>query len=293
MTSMHAASVTEPATTPPSETVLRAREVFSEGLAEVQQFAADTMALSPEELAVRAGLTLAVIVGAALALWLLRFIFKSIAKRLAPPEDAAPRKRVKIGGWTMLIARPAIWVLAFLLVLQIWGVGSRPRDGGPVRLHAGRAGRAALTIIVMLAAIDLARMAIHRLFGRMSDRARTPRRAAQIRTVAPVVGGIVTSVLVVIATMMVLSNVGIEIGPLLAGAGIVGLAVGFGAQTLVKDFLTGFFLIIEDVVSVGDVAKIGDASGVVEDMSMRTIKLRAFDGTLQVIPMARRRSSTT
>jgi small conductance mechanosensitive channel len=84
--------------------------------------------------------------------------------------------------------------------------------------------------------------------------------------------------------MMTLSEFGIEVGPLIAGAGIIGLAVGFGAQTLVKDFLTGMFLIIEDVVSVGDVAQIADASGTVEDMSLRTIKLRAFDGTLQVIP---------
>jgi small conductance mechanosensitive channel len=84
--------------------------------------------------------------------------------------------------------------------------------------------------------------------------------------------------------MMALSEIGVEIGPLLAGAGIVGLAVGFGAQTLVKDFLTGLFLIIEDIVSVGDVARIGDSGGLVEDMSLRTIKLRDFDGTLHVIP---------
>ena len=89
---------------------------------------------------------------------------------------------------------------------------------------------------------------------------------------------------VVIAAMMALSEVGVEIGPLLAGAGIVGLAVGFGAQTIVKDFLTGLFLIMEDSVSVGDVVQIGEFSGAVESMSLRTIKLRDFSGTLHIFP---------
>ena len=84
--------------------------------------------------------------------------------------------------------------------------------------------------------------------------------------------------------MMALSEIGVEIGPLLAGAGIVGLAIGFGAQTIVKDFLTGIFLIIEDAVSVGDVVMIADFGGVVEEMSIRTIKLRDFDGTLHIFP---------
>ena len=84
--------------------------------------------------------------------------------------------------------------------------------------------------------------------------------------------------------MMALSEVGVEIGPLLAGAGIVGLAVGFGAQTIVKDFLTGLFLIMEDSVSIGDVVKIGEFGGAVELMSLRTIKLRDFNGTLHIFP---------
>jgi small conductance mechanosensitive channel len=71
---------------------------------------------------------------------------------------------------------------------------------------------------------------------------------------------------------------------LIAGAGILGLAIGFGAQTLVKDFLTGVFLILEDTVSIGDIVTIGNFGGVVEDMSLRTIKLRDFDGTLHIFP---------
>jgi small conductance mechanosensitive channel len=83
---------------------------------------------------------------------------------------------------------------------------------------------------------------------------------------------------------MALGEVGVKIGPLLAGAGVVGLALGFGAQTIVKDFLTGLFLIIEDIVSVGDIIRIGESGGLVEQMTLRTIRLRDLDGTLHVFP---------
>ncbi len=75
-----------------------------------------------------------------------------------------------------------------------------------------------------------------------------------------------------------------QIAPVLAGAGVVGVAVGFGAQTLVKDFFTGFFLIIEDIVALGDVVQIQAFSGTVEEMTLRTIRLRDFDGTLHIFP---------
>src|SRR5262249_25076052 len=122
------------------------------------------------------------------------------------------------------------------------------------------------------------------LFTRVAERASTVRRASQLRTLAPVLVGVANTALVVLAAMTTLSQIGVEIGPLLAGAGIVGVAVGFGAQTVVKDFLTGVFLILEDAVSIGDNVKIAGFGGVVEEMSLRTIKLRDFDGTLHIFP---------
>jgi small-conductance mechanosensitive channel len=91
-------------------------------------------------------------------------------------------------------------------------------------------------------------------------------------------------VLIVIGLLTFLSELGLKVGPILASAGVVGIAVGFGAQTLVKDFLTGLFLIAEDVVSVGDNVRIGDSAGVVETMTMRTIRLRDPNGTLHIFP---------
>lgn len=87
-----------------------------------------------------------------------------------------------------------------------------------------------------------------------------------------------------IALIMVLGQVGVQLGPLIAGAGIVGVAVGFGAQDLVKDFLSGVFMLIEDQYGVGDVIDAGEAIGVVEGISLRSTRLRSLDGTLWHIP---------
>ncbi len=273
----------------PSQAALEARAVFGDLWAQVESFVSGVLALDPQEAALRAGLTLLVIIGAMVILALLRLVLKAIGSRLAPHDETEDhnnkkKKNGSFGKWTMPIARLAIAVGVILLALQIWGVDLSAMMEGPMGAILAIAGRGVLIIVVMLAAIELANAAIKRVFARIADRASGPRRAAQLRTIAPVVGGLVTSVLFVITAMMVLAQVGVEIAPLLAGAGIVGVAVGFGAQTLVKDFLTGIFLIIEDVVSVGDIVSIADSAGVVEDMSLRTIKLRAFDGTLQVIP---------
>jgi len=88
----------------------------------------------------------------------------------------------------------------------------------------------------------------------------------------------------VIAMFMILKEVGVDIAPLLAGVGIAGLAIGFGAQTLVKDFLTGFFILMENQYRVGDVVKIGDHSGLVEKIKLRTTILRDLQGVVHVIP---------
>lgn len=88
----------------------------------------------------------------------------------------------------------------------------------------------------------------------------------------------------VVAGLVVLKELGIEIGPILAGAGVVGLAVGFGAQNLVRDIISGFFFILEDQVRVGDVAVVNGTGGLVEQINLRTIVLRDLEGTVHVFP---------
>jgi len=101
-------------------------------------------------------------------------------------------------------------------------------------------------------------------------------------------GGLFVTVLrvtvVILAALMVFRELNFEIGPILASAGIVGLALGFGAQSLVKDIITGAFIVLERQFSVGDVVKIGDRSGVVESLGLRTTILRDMEGTAHIIP---------
>jgi small-conductance mechanosensitive channel len=109
-------------------------------------------------------------------------------------------------------------------------------------------------------------------------------RAQQIRTLADVFYSVGLFVLLFMALMQVLQVVGIDIKPLLASAGIAGLAIGFGAQTLVKDVINGFFLLVENQFDLGDVVKVSGVQGTVESLTMRRTVLRDADGTVHTIP---------
>jgi small-conductance mechanosensitive channel len=106
------------------------------------------------------------------------------------------------------------------------------------------------------------------------------RRAQRAATIGTLLRSIVSGVIVAIVVMMVLSEVGVDIAPLIASAGILGVALGFGAQSLVKDFLSGIFMIFEDQYGVGDIVNLGEASGTVEAVSLRVTRLRDVDGTV-------------
>jgi moderate conductance mechanosensitive channel len=106
----------------------------------------------------------------------------------------------------------------------------------------------------------------------------------RILTLLPLVNNVIRISLVLVAGMSVLSHIGINIAPLLAGAGVVGLAVGFGAQTLVRDVITGAFILMEDSISVGDWVEAGGYAGTVEHLTIRTLTLRDLTGAVFVIP---------
>jgi moderate conductance mechanosensitive channel len=110
------------------------------------------------------------------------------------------------------------------------------------------------------------------------------RSAARARTLGTVLRGIATALIWTIALAMILGELGIDLGPLIAGAGIAGVALGFGAQSLVKDFLSGIFMLVEDQFGVGDIIDAGPASGTVEAFTLRTTRLRDVDGTVWHIP---------
>ncbi|HEY9557060.1 MAG TPA: mechanosensitive ion channel family protein [Acidimicrobiales bacterium] len=110
------------------------------------------------------------------------------------------------------------------------------------------------------------------------------RAHARAETLGYVLRSIATFVVWTIAVITILGELGINLGPLIAGAGIAGVALGFGAQSLVKDFLAGMFILIEDQYGVGDIVDVGEADGVVEAVSLRTTRLRDVSGTMWHVP---------
>ncbi len=126
-----------------------------------------------------------------------------------------------------------------------------------------------------------------RVPGRLVDRISSPdagRRALRARTLGELMKSVVTGVVAVVVGTMVLDQLGVNIAPIIASAGIIGIALGFGAQSLVKDFLSGIFMIMEDQYGVGDVIDVGQASGTVEAVSLRVTRLRDINGTVWYVP---------
>lgn len=111
-----------------------------------------------------------------------------------------------------------------------------------------------------------------------------PRREARAASISAVLTSTVVVTIWTIAAITILGAIGIELAPLIAGAGIAGVALGFGAQSLVKDCITGFFMLAEDQYGIGDVVDLGEATGVVEEITLRTTVLRGLDGTVWHVP---------
>ena len=162
-----------------------------------------------------------------------------------------------------------------------------------------------LIVLVAYIANRLVRRSIRRLTARIVDsgangtlgtlRNHTPgallgtgshsmRAAARAQTLGLVLRSIASTVIWTIAGIMILGELGVALGPLIAGAGIAGVALGFGAQSLVKDFLSGIFMLIEDQYGVGDLIDLGVATGTVEDVTLRTTQIRDTSGTLWYVP---------
>lgn len=106
----------------------------------------------------------------------------------------------------------------------------------------------------------------------------------RVETLSGVLVGASEVVIIFLSSFMLLSEIGVNIAPLLAGAGVVGLAIGFGAQNIIKDVLNGFFIITENQYTIGDVVKVADVSGLVEDLSLRRTVLRDMDGIVHSVP---------
>lgn len=144
----------------------------------------------------------------------------------------------------------------------------------------------ALIILIALLVLRLLRALVQRLVQRvLADTEQTPRELRQkAQTLATVVESAGRLVVFLVSGMMVLSSLGLEIGPLLASAGIAGLAIGLGAQSLIRDTINGFFILFENQYAVGDSIRVNEFSGAVEEVGLRRTVLRSVDGAAIIIP---------
>jgi small conductance mechanosensitive channel len=143
-------------------------------------------------------------------------------------------------------------------------------------------------VAILLVAFILSRLLklVAKHFSDLGDRQGLPSsvQSQQIRTLSSVIYSIGLFVILFIAAMQILALLGVNMGPLLASAGVAGIAIGFGAQTLVKDFINGFFIIAENQYDIGDTIKIAGVQGVVENMTLRRTVLRDADGSVHTVP---------
>jgi small conductance mechanosensitive channel len=180
-----------------------------------------------------------------------------------------------------------VWAAAAIAVLSAWGadVAGWLQDG-----FGRRVLQAVFTIgIVTILAIVIwegVSAAIVRYLTKTDASGKPLTRSSRVRSLLPVLRNLVFVVLATMVVLISLSELGVNIAPLLATAGVAGLAIGFGAQTLVKDVITGAFIMFEDSVAVGDVVKAGDYAGLVESLSIRSMRLRDFNGNVHVVPFS-------
>ena len=158
----------------------------------------------------------------------------------------------------------------------------RELDEG-TRLVATQVGRI-VVILVLAWALQIVAARLIRLFRIYMSRRTGGDEVARIETLARVFRNLAGVVIVLVAGMLILGEVGISVAPILATAGVAGIAIGFGAQTLVKDYFSGFFLLLDDQVRQGDVVEIAGKGGLVEEVTLRYVRLRDLEGHVHFVP---------
>ncbi len=180
-----------------------------------------------------------------------------------------------------------IWGMGFAGVAAAWGmnVSTLLASSWGQRI-VGSAFSIASTVLILVTIYEVLHFIIEKKLHLRDSDGNIIDADPRSRTLLPMARNVAIFILGLIAALVTLSELGIDTGPLLAGAGVLGVALGFGSQTLVKDFLTGLFILIEDTIAVGEVVKLGEHAGVVEGMTLRTVKLRDLQGYLHILPFS-------
>jgi small conductance mechanosensitive channel len=186
------------------------------------------------------------------------------------------------------VTASVIYSFGALAILQAWGVNAFGWLGTEAgRSAAGTIVTIVLVVVTALISWEFFSSGIERYLHATDGSGSPVARSARARTLLPLLRTTVLVVVIVLVGLVVLSQVGVNIAPLLAGAGVVGLAVGFGSQALVKDVINGLFILVEDTLAVGETVDVGNNhAGVVEAISIRAIRIRDGDGTVHTVPFS-------
>lgn len=219
---------------------------------------------------------------------------KNVATHLLRPtgyDNRAGTFSPVLGVAIERIVRSVLVILAMAVLLDIWGIGFLGVVGGE-RGPFSRLAQAFVHAVAILLIVDLSWRVISAAIenalapdrGAEAGAAEDRQRQARLRTLLPILRNVIGIALLVLGVLMALSAFGVEIGPLIAGAGVVGVAVGFGAQTLVRDVFSGMFYLLDDAFRVGEYIQSGSYRGTVESFSLRSVKLRHHRGPLFTVP---------
>jgi small conductance mechanosensitive channel len=214
--------------------------------------------------------------------------------RLFPDPDSGAARHPKFAAraraynpLVRVLIRVVIAALVLIASLLGWGINVVPwlLNDPIIRALIIALISIIITIAVALFLWEVCNAYILGRIDRLSSTGRT-RQASRLRTLLPMLRATIGVVIGLTAGLICLSKIGVNAAPLLAGAGVVGIAVGFGSQKLVQDIITGLFLLLEDAMQVGDVVTLASMTGTVERLSIRTIRLRGGDGSINIIPFS-------
>ncbi|MCX7383383.1 MAG: DUF3426 domain-containing protein [Alphaproteobacteria bacterium] len=217
----------------------------------------------------------------------------AVARWTAMPADVTGRypdldtRLATYHPFARALVHIGVWGIAVVAIMEAWSINAIGwfASGRPGAHLLSALGNIGATVLVAVIVWETVNAAIRRHLDQLARDAQIA-RSARLRTLLPMVRTTLFTTISLVAGLMVLSEIGVNIAPLLAGAGVLGIAIGFGSQKLVQDVITGLFLLLENTMQVGDAVTLGGLSGSVEALSVRTIRLRALDGSVHIIPFS-------
>jgi moderate conductance mechanosensitive channel len=235
-------------------------------------------------------LTAVVLIGMRLVLLVLLGMIDRAMRPLPGSASLYPEMDARLRVYhpvVSVVLRLNIYLLCGLGLLQLYGLNTVLwLIDSPLGLRIlSASGTLLITIVLAFGVWEAVNGGVQRYLHHLERDAQIA-KSARLRTLLPLLRSTLLITIAIVAGLMILSEIGINIAPLLAGAGIVGVAIGFGSQKLVQDLITGIFLLLENAMQVGDTVTVSGLAGVVEALSVRTIRLRAADGSVHIIPFS-------